>query len=63
MEIMMIVATILVVVFWVVCNIAVIKMMTIKDMYEDLVVEQSKVGRILACSFYSLAWFWKIMGV
>jgi hypothetical protein len=61
METLMIIVATLVVVFWVVCNVYVAKNYTTKEMYEDLVVEQSKVGRVLACGFYSLAWFWKVM--
>ena len=48
--------TILVLGFWLVCNIVVACMMTREEMYQDFIEEQSFVGRILANTFYWLAW-------
>ena len=49
----------LVVIYWIFCNAVVTITMSTDEMYEDLVTEQNWFGRILANSFYCLAWFLK----
>ena len=61
MEILTMALALMMLVFWVVCNVYLIRNYTMTEMYEDLVLGQSKFGRLVACGFYSLAWVWKVM--
>jgi hypothetical protein len=46
----------LLVVFWLVCNVVVARTMTVEEMREEFVTNQTLIGRIGANSFYCLAW-------
>lgn len=48
-----------VITFWAVCNIVVARTMSVKEMHEDFVEEQSFVGKALANTFYFPAWIIK----
>ena len=42
--------------FWLVCNLVVAKEMTVEEMREDFINNQSKLGKICANTYYCLAW-------
>lgn len=49
----------LLVAFWLWCNITVAKMLSVEEMREDFITNQSWLGKICANSFYWLAWLIK----
>lgn len=55
----MTVVVILILVFWLFCNVAVVRSMSKDEMYEEFVEDQCLVGKICANAFYSLAWLLK----
>lgn len=46
---------------WVYSNISIIKLLSVKEMYIELVAKQSICGRIFINIFYIPAWFYKII--
>lgn len=55
----MVIMCVFLIVYWLFCNLYVTHTLSIEEMYNEFVTEQTFVGRILANSFYWLAWLLK----
>lgn len=56
----MVITLIILVIFYVICNIYVAKTMTIMDMCEDFFEDQYLIGKIFANLFYLPVWIYKL---
>ena len=56
---MEIIILVLLVAFWLWCNVTVARTMSVAEMREDFVENQCWLGRVCANSFYWLAWLMK----
>ena len=52
----MVIVCMLLIAYWLFCNLYVARTLSIEEMYNEFVTEQTFVGKIFANSFYWLAW-------